>query len=73
MAEVIIAHGKHGDALYATALGLLKQRVEEGYWYDDPSEYEWIIASNDEQAAWSFLDSRSEYEYEGVEAAVVHE
>lgn len=69
MPEVIIAREKHGVALHATALGLLKCRVAEGCWYDDPEEYEWIINSNDESAAWGFLRNRSDYEYEGVEKA----
>lgn len=65
--DVILAYGKHGTEPYATALGLLRARVEEGCWYDDPEDYEWIVASNDEQAAWRFLRSRDAYEYEGVE------
>lgn len=67
MPEVIVAHSKHGTFVYASALTLLRERVEDDFWYDDPEEYEWIINSNDEAAAWNFLKSRSEHEYEYVE------
>lgn len=36
--EVIIAHEKHGTFTYSSALGLLKKRVEDGYWYDNWDE-----------------------------------
>lgn len=32
---MIIAHTKWGDELYETAYGLLKQRVEDGFYYDN--------------------------------------
>lgn len=71
--EILLAYEKYGTQPYASALAVVKSRAEDGYWYDDPSEYEWIINSNDEQAAESFLHSRSEYEYEGYEWVAVIE
>lgn len=66
--DVLLAYEKHGPVIYASALACLRHRVESGYhYYDDPDEYEWILHSNDEQAAESFLRSRDEYEYEGYE------
>lgn len=73
MSEVIIAYEKHGTFVYASALAIVKRRAAEGYWYDDPEEYEWILESHDEQAADSFLHSRDEYEYEGFEYRTVIE
>ena len=73
MREVLVAYEKHGVHIYGSALAVVKRRVNDGYWYDDPEEYEWIINSNDEAAAESFLRSRKEYEYEGYEWNVVIE
>ena len=71
--DVLLAYEKHGVVPYASALAVITRRVSEGYWYDDPEEYEWIINSNDEAAARSFLHRRAEYEYEGYEWARVIE
>lgn len=64
------------EELYQSAMELLKQRNEQGFWYDNwnsgnPSaEYktraEAIIESGDGRAAWRFLQERSEFEYENV-------
>ena len=33
--SVILAHGKHDVGVYETALGILEERVRDGYWYDN--------------------------------------
>lgn len=33
--NVILAYGKQGTEVWASALALLKRRLDEGYWYDD--------------------------------------
>lgn len=66
--KVIIAHEKHGVFAYATALGLLKQRIEDGYWYDGAALIAAQRAANGgETTAWVFLSARNDYEYEYVE------
>lgn len=69
MDMVIVAREKHGTFLYSTALGLLKQRVEEGHWYDAPTEKkaQKILSARDEKRAWLFLNNRRDNEYEYVE------
>jgi hypothetical protein len=65
------------DILHKSALGLLKERLDRGYWYDD----EWesrardLVASGDGAGAWRFLQERSDegYEYEGVRLQGVRE
>lgn len=75
MTEIIVAHEKHGTFTYASALGLLRQRVADGYWYDYPEgeqkRAEAIVAEGNEEKAWRFLESRSDHEYEDVEKQVV--
>lgn len=73
MDEVIVADEKHGTALYKTAFGLLKKRVEDGYWYSDADRLMAETAlEGGEDTAWRFLESRSDYEYEGVEWQEIH-
>jgi hypothetical protein len=68
MTEVIVAHEKHGTFTYATAVGLLKRRLDEGYWYyDDDANAAFKALQGGEQTAWEFLESRSDHEYEYVE------
>lgn len=64
---MIQAHEKHGTFVYESALGLLQRRIEDGYWYYDEDEKAAEAATASEDAAWRFLDSRSDYEYEYVE------
>lgn len=75
MAEVILAHEKHGNSVYGSALGLLERRVQDGYWYDgeDAENAQAVLDSGSEKAAWVFLQSRSDYEYEYVERQEVTE
>lgn len=56
------------DDLDKAALGLLKERVDQGFWYYDEDEKEAleILASQNGPKAWMFLESRSDYEYEYV-------
>jgi hypothetical protein len=64
----IVAHEKHGTFLYETALGLLQQRVKEGWYYgDDQAKAEAVLAEGSEDKAWKFLKARSAHEYENVE------
>lgn len=51
------------------ALDLLRQRVEDGFWYydEDEEKAESIIASEDAKAALRFLLDRRDYEYEWIE------
>jgi hypothetical protein len=73
MDEVIVADEKHGTVLYATAVGLLSSRLEEGYWYSDADRLMAETAlEGGEATAWAFLEMRSDHEYEGVEWQVVH-
>lgn len=72
--EIIMAHTKHGTEPYATALGLLCRRFEDG-WYEDDEAYQARAAkiinalepSEAEREAWRMLQDRSDYEYEYVE------
>lgn len=61
------------NTIDSAALILLEQRVLDGFWYDGyEQEYaQDIVNKKDGDAAWSFLDSRRDYEYERVEAGVV--
>jgi hypothetical protein len=80
--EIIILSEKHGDRYLkvepnkeAVALEILRERVADGYWYenwgDDPQN-QWetdaqnIIDIDDGVAAWEFLQERSDHEYEGI-------
>lgn len=79
--DVIIAHEKHDDnriiraedgTIGSAALLLLKERIADGYWYDeDDEEHGLPIATaaieKGGAAAWEFLESRRDYEYEWVE------
>lgn len=69
MATIIVAHEKHGTFTYSTALGLLGQRFQDGYWYDDAAQEKarLILAERSERKAWHFLEGRSSHEYEYVE------
>lgn len=73
--SVIVAHEKHGTTTHATALGLLAERVADGYWYDFPEgsqqRAEAIVAEGDEARAWRFLCERRDHEYESVERQAV--
>jgi hypothetical protein len=73
MTEVIVAHEKHGTFTYSSALVLLKQRVDDGWWYydNDLQRAKALVAAGDEENAWRFLESRSDHEYEMVEKQVV--
>ena len=78
MTEYIHADSKHGDfevfgddgTLESAALKLLAQRVEQGFWYDDEDQElaEDIVKYGSGEKAWRFLENRSDYEYEYVEA-----
>jgi hypothetical protein len=72
---VYVAHEDHGTFVFASPLTLLKQRVDDGYWYEaDPEAQAWgeqIVAEGLEDEAWIFLDDRKEYEYEYVERTTV--
>lgn len=69
MTTVLLAHEKHGPGIFATALACLRERVAHDYWYSDEemAEARDIVARQDEDAADSFLDRRSDHEYENVE------
>lgn len=77
---VILAHEKHGTAVYSSALTLLAERVREDIYYEeaDLQAAAMILrmANNDvtrpaaERHAWRFLAARSDYQYEGVEKVV---
>lgn len=81
--EVIMVHDDYGHHIVRTedgqigtaALELLKQRIKEGGWYYHPdgaqSEAQQIVASGDGNAAWRFLFTRRDYEYEWVEAQTI--
>jgi hypothetical protein len=60
------------DAFCRAAMHVLKERLAEGYWYHDDSSYpdqgetraREIVESNDLEAAFEFMDLRSDAEYE---------
>ena len=78
MTEYIHADSKWGDfevfgedgTLESAALKLLKERVEDGFWYDDEDQAvaEDIAKYGSGEKAWKFLESRRDHEYEWVEA-----
>lgn len=61
------------DDLDTAALGLLKERVDQGFWYDgeDAKTAKWILKVQDGKEAWNFLQDRSMFEYEYVELQTV--
>lgn len=70
--EVIVAHEKNGTFLYASAENLLRMRIKQGFWYNgEDAKLAEMALSNGEDAAWEFLKSRSDYEYESVELDVL--
>lgn len=72
--EVFVAYEKHGTSIHAQATTILNRRIREGYWYDDETVQNAMRALiQGEEAAWQFLDSRSDHEYEAVERQLVEE
>lgn len=76
MTDYILVKDKWDDYAIANdrgvewaALDLLRQRVEDGFWYydEDEEKAESIIASEDAKAALRFLLDRRDYEYEWIE------
>lgn len=64
---MIIAHGKHGDDLYDTGIELLRERFDEGWYYDHEPEVQKILMDLDEAKARKFLLGRIDHEYEYIE------
>jgi len=77
--RILVVDEKHGyryfdagteEALHASALKLVTERVEDGYWYDDEAQQiaERITKKQDGNAAWGFIlrRSNSKHEYETV-------
>lgn len=75
----IICDEKHGEREFDTALDVIRERLEEGYWYldwtgrdnpDDDPELRWqqraetIARCGTEEAALLFLIARRSFEYE---------
>lgn len=75
--HVLVHSGKHGDEVYATALAMVRAQlklVDANYsWWDDETidKARVIVAARDEAGADRLLESRSDYEYEGVEWVLV--
>lgn len=82
MTVVFLAHEKHGTNAYATALEIVQQRFEEGWydnWDDGDHGHQWedrarkiVEAGNNlhpkaESVAERFLGYRNDHEYEYVE------
>lgn len=82
-AGILVFSEKHGTYYYIcsnkedfckAAMKVVKDRLEENMYYDDPDD-EWpgetrakeIVAQNDNEAAYEFLDSRSDHEYEDMQ------
>lgn len=73
--QVLVLEEKHdtrlvaADDLPAAALNVLSERVEDGYWYygEAAERAKNILATGDGDAAWRFLLSRCDAEYEYVE------
>lgn len=81
--NVLFISDKHGDYVAShpegvehAALGLLMQRLDEGWYYnwdDGQAAHQWedraaqIVDVKDADAALSFLEERSDHEYEYVE------
>lgn len=64
-------------AVYTAALGVVRERLADGYWYDGDPENQWedrarlIVEAGDGKAAWAFLCERDDHQYEGVEIKTV--
>jgi hypothetical protein len=73
--NVLVAHEKHGLAVYLNALPVVRARLAEGYWYreEDKARAEVICDQQNEAAARRFIDERSDHEYELCEWVPVHE
>ena len=73
MTTVIVTHEKHGTFTYESALSLVKQRLDDGYWYYDEAkdEAQTVVDGGSEDTAWAFLESRKDVEYEYVEKQTV--
>lgn len=67
--DVYVAHEKHGVHTYASAMEILRRRIEEGYWYydTDATAAKEALKKGSEDAAYLFLRRRNDYEYEYVE------
>lgn len=67
---MIIAHGKHGDEIYDSALELIKERLDQGWYGEDDGIVEnaakRLIATENEVGGRDFLLSRRNFEYEGI-------
>jgi hypothetical protein len=72
---VYVAHEKHGTVTYGSALAILRNRIDDGYWYEGSAKERAVAAlsSLDEGRAWRFLQSRNEAEYEYVERQTVQQ
>jgi len=64
------------EDFYRAAMKILKERADKKYswYYEDPTEPETdlnrakeIIANNDLEAAYEFMELRSDWEYEGMD------
>ena len=71
--NVILADEKHGTVVYSCALSIVRDRLDDGYWYDEKAAAaaQKIWENRDESAAWRFLRGRNDHEYERVEQVVV--
>ncbi len=79
--QVLIFHEKHGrrvfvcptnDDVWKVCRMVLQERIDEGY-YEDDEELNAQDACRSGQAAWEFLDRRSRYEYENMDADLSEE
>ena len=75
MTRILIVEEKHGtyyydastaEALEAASAFIVAQRLEDGYWYVEDGEAQRAADTIDTGAAWNFLRSRADYEYEYV-------
>ena len=79
--KILILHGKHGDVYYdastpearwKAALSIMNDHYTSGYYHneggeDDKSKAEDIIKNKNGLAAYRFIHSRMDYEYEAID------
>jgi hypothetical protein len=78
--NILILHEKHSeryidagtndDSIAAAAAAVVRERIQDGYWYDDEAvkSANYYLSRN---KALSWLRTRSRHEYEGVTLQVL--
>lgn len=73
---VYIGHDKNGPLIFSSPLAVVRYRLSTTYQYAGDLVHTQalrIAANGTERAAWVFLNSRRDHEYEGVDVQKVIE